>query len=123
MAGSEALAAVSCCVVQRSCRSCKNLKRGTRSSEAPKADAKVRSTSHGTGRAGTATAKTVVLTRASVSSAAELRTAVKVARCPRARRRARRKSCSREYRRAQRSSEESVRLGTEAKATSSAIYA
>eukprot|EP00965_Chrysotila_dentata_P052454 1740233-Pleurochrysis_carterae.AAC.1 len=97
MAGSEALAAVSCCVVQWSCRSCNNAKRGTRSSEAPRADTKVRSTNHGTGRAGTATARTVVLTiRASVSSAAELRTAVKVARCPRARRRARRKSCSRE---------------------------
>eukprot|EP00965_Chrysotila_dentata_P034140 1136503-Pleurochrysis_carterae.AAC.1 len=36
--------------------------------------------------------------RASVSRAAELRTAVKVARCPRARRRARRKSCSLEKR-------------------------
>eukprot|EP00965_Chrysotila_dentata_P171154 5648127-Pleurochrysis_carterae.AAC.1 len=74
-----------------------SVKRGTRSSKAPRADAKVKSTNHGTGRAGTATAKTVVLMRASVSSAAELRTAVKVARCPRARRRASRKSCSREY--------------------------
>eukprot|EP00965_Chrysotila_dentata_P084453 2788622-Pleurochrysis_carterae.AAC.1 len=64
MAGREALAAVSCCIVQRSCRSCKNVKRGTRSSEAPRGDAKVRSTNHGTERAGTATAKTAVLMRA-----------------------------------------------------------
>eukprot|EP00965_Chrysotila_dentata_P086009 2838510-Pleurochrysis_carterae.AAC.2 len=71
------MAAVSCCVVQRCCRSCMSVKRGTRSSEAPRADARVRSTNYGTGRAGTATAKTVVLMRASVSSAAELRTAVK----------------------------------------------
>eukprot|EP00965_Chrysotila_dentata_P055890 1853415-Pleurochrysis_carterae.AAC.1 len=50
---------------------------GDRSSDASRADAKVRSTNHGTGRAGTTMAKTVVLMRMSVSSAAELRTAVK----------------------------------------------
>eukprot|EP00965_Chrysotila_dentata_P145377 4801434-Pleurochrysis_carterae.AAC.1 len=44
----------------------------------------------------TATVKTVVLISRSVSKAAELRTAVKGARCPRAKRRARRKCCSRE---------------------------
>eukprot|EP00965_Chrysotila_dentata_P199915 6179662-Pleurochrysis_carterae.AAC.1 len=71
---------------------------GTRSLDEPKAAVKVRSENHGTGRAGTATVKTVVLMRASVSRAAELRTAVKVARCLRAKRRARRKSCSLEKR-------------------------
>eukprot|EP00965_Chrysotila_dentata_P071157 2351268-Pleurochrysis_carterae.AAC.1 len=42
MAGSNALAAVSCCVVQRCCKSCSNVKSGTRSSEDPRAAAKVR---------------------------------------------------------------------------------
>eukprot|EP00965_Chrysotila_dentata_P030993 1032089-Pleurochrysis_carterae.AAC.1 len=63
-------------------------------SEVPRADAKVRSTNQGTGRWGTDTVKTVVLISAILSSAAELRTASKAARCPRARRRARRNSCS-----------------------------
>eukprot|EP00965_Chrysotila_dentata_P143550 4743171-Pleurochrysis_carterae.AAC.1 len=58
------------------------------------AAAKVRSTNHGTGRAGMVSAKTVVLIRLSVSRALESSTAVKVARYPRARRRARKKSCS-----------------------------
>eukprot|EP00965_Chrysotila_dentata_P022561 747204-Pleurochrysis_carterae.AAC.1 len=40
------------------------VKRGTRSSDEPRAAAKVRSENHGTGRAGTATVKTVVLIRA-----------------------------------------------------------
>eukprot|EP00965_Chrysotila_dentata_P146228 4828981-Pleurochrysis_carterae.AAC.2 len=48
----QALATVSCCVVQRCCRSCRSVKRGTRSSEAPRADAKARSTNQGTGRGG-----------------------------------------------------------------------
>eukprot|EP00965_Chrysotila_dentata_P160048 5285041-Pleurochrysis_carterae.AAC.3 len=73
---------------------CRRRKRGTRSSEARRADAKVRSTNQGTRRGETATVKTVVLMSARVSRAAGLMTAVKVARCPRARRRARRKSCS-----------------------------
>eukprot|EP00965_Chrysotila_dentata_P059604 1977677-Pleurochrysis_carterae.AAC.2 len=54
-AGREALAAVNCCLVQRCCRSCMSAKRGATSPEAPRADAKVRSKNHGTGRAGTAT--------------------------------------------------------------------
>eukprot|EP00965_Chrysotila_dentata_P107303 3544498-Pleurochrysis_carterae.AAC.5 len=66
----------------------------TRSSEASRADTKVRSTNQATGRGGTATMKTVVLTSARVSSSTELRTAVKVERCPRTRWRARGKSCS-----------------------------
>eukprot|EP00965_Chrysotila_dentata_P124797 4126151-Pleurochrysis_carterae.AAC.1 len=70
MAGSEALAAVSCCVVQRCCMSCSSVKSGLRSSEEPRAAAKVRSTNHGAGCAGTAAAKTVVLIRLSVSRAA-----------------------------------------------------
>eukprot|EP00965_Chrysotila_dentata_P014710 486956-Pleurochrysis_carterae.AAC.2 len=70
MAGSEALlAAVSCCLVLQCCRSCKKAKSGTRSSEDPRAAAKVRSTNHDIGRAGTATAKTVVFIRPSVSRA------------------------------------------------------
>eukprot|EP00965_Chrysotila_dentata_P106190 3506948-Pleurochrysis_carterae.AAC.1 len=79
MAGSDALAAVSCCVVQRCCKSCSNVKSRTRSSEDPRAAAKVRSINHGPGRAGTATAKTVVSMRLSVSRAAKLSTAAKVA--------------------------------------------
>eukprot|EP00965_Chrysotila_dentata_P223143 6193405-Pleurochrysis_carterae.AAC.1 len=50
---------------ERCCRSCMSVERGTRSSEALRADVKLRSTNHGTGRAGTATVKTVVLLRAS----------------------------------------------------------
>eukprot|EP00965_Chrysotila_dentata_P017471 580673-Pleurochrysis_carterae.AAC.4 len=60
-AGREALEAVDCCVVQRCCRSCRT----------------------GIGCAGTATVKTFVLMSARVSRAAEMRTAVKVAWCPR----------------------------------------
>eukprot|EP00965_Chrysotila_dentata_P111456 3685126-Pleurochrysis_carterae.AAC.1 len=44
------------------------VKRETRSSEAPGAIARVRSTNHSTGRTGMATLKTVVLMSASVSS-------------------------------------------------------
>eukprot|EP00965_Chrysotila_dentata_P221414 6192369-Pleurochrysis_carterae.AAC.2 len=72
--------------------------RGTRSSDNPRAAAKERSANHGTGRAGTATVKTVMSISASVSKAAELKTALKATRCPRARRRARTKSCSLEQR-------------------------
>eukprot|EP00965_Chrysotila_dentata_P010063 327808-Pleurochrysis_carterae.AAC.6 len=70
IAESEALAAVSCCVVHRFCKSCRKVKRGTRLSDHLRAAANVRSENHGIGRAGIATVKTVVLMSASVSKAA-----------------------------------------------------
>eukprot|EP00965_Chrysotila_dentata_P178294 5888823-Pleurochrysis_carterae.AAC.2 len=60
----------------------------------PEGSCKCKIHNHGTGRAGTATAKTVLFIRLTVSRAAESSTAAKAARYPRARRRARRKSCS-----------------------------
>eukprot|EP00965_Chrysotila_dentata_P215070 6188545-Pleurochrysis_carterae.AAC.1 len=48
----EALAAVSCSVVHRCCRSCRKVNRRTRSSDDPKAAAKVRSENHRTGAQG-----------------------------------------------------------------------
>eukprot|EP00965_Chrysotila_dentata_P224956 6194486-Pleurochrysis_carterae.AAC.1 len=92
---SGALAAVSCCVVQRCCRSCRNVNCGTRSSEEPRAAANVRSTNHAQGAPERLQRRrSCFIIRLSVYSAAELSTTAKVARHLYARRRARKKSCS-----------------------------
>eukprot|EP00965_Chrysotila_dentata_P041932 1391065-Pleurochrysis_carterae.AAC.2 len=87
----EALAAVSCCVVQRCCKCWMKVKSAARLFALPRATPKVRSANQGTGRGVIATVKMVEFQSGMVSRAEKLSTALQVARWARERRHSRMK--------------------------------